>query len=548
MFREWVPQLFISLKQYSFFSFRKDLAAGLTVGIVALPLAMAFAIASGVSPEKGLFTAIVAGFLISALGGSTVQIGGPTGAFVVIVYDVIQRTGYEGLCLAGLLAALLLISCGLFRIGSWIKYVPYPLITGFTTGIALLIFSSQMRDFFGLQIDTLPAEFFAQWVVYVKSFGSTHIPSLLAGLATLILIIIFRRFFPKIPWAIASLVLVTAAAAFFQIPLPTIYSKFGSLPSTLPSLSFPSFQIPLDRVPEIVRDGFTIAFLGGIESLLSAVIADGMLGTRHKSNCELIAQGVANLGSILFGGIPATGAIARTATNVKSGAQTPVAGIVHALTLWLILLCLTSLVNKIPLATLSAILLVVSWNMSEMPHFLRIVRHANSDTVILLSAFFLTVFVDITVAIMVGMVVASFLFMKRISFSCAALPFSEDLPPADPLEKKQIPPGVQVYELQGPFFFGSAGILQNLLDQLNPPPKAFILRMRQVPLVDASGIQALKEFLEQCQKKQIVLFLSEVRGQTKKDLEHLGFTRIIGEDRMFARLSGALAQAESAMK
>lgn len=543
MFREWIPEFFFSLKNYSASLFKKDLLAGLTVGIVALPLAMAFGIASGTTPEKGIFTAIVAGFLISALGGSKVQIGGPTGAFVVIIYDILQRTGYEGLSLATLIAGILLILFGLFRIGSWIKYVPYPLITGFTTGIALLIFSSQIKDFFGLPVGPLPAGFLFQWSIYCQNCTAIDFSSLGVSIATLFLIFFFRKFFPKIPWAITSMVLVTVGIALFQIPVPTIHSKFGSLPSTLPAISFPSLFIPFDHFAEIIRDSFTIAFLGGIESLLSAVVADGMIGTRHRSNCELIAQGVANLGSVLFGGIPATGAIARTATNVKSGGKTPVAGMIHALTLWLILFCLAPLVSQIPLASLSAILIVVAWNMSELPHFIRLVRHANADTAILLTSFALTVLVDITVAIMVGMVLASFLFLKRISLSCKAFP-STELPLAGAHEKKNIPPHTEVYELQGPFFFGSADILQNLLDHLTISTKIFILRMRQVPLIDASGIQALKEFYQQCQKKNITLFLSDVHSHTRKELETFGFTKILGADHIFSHLNEALAKSE----
>ena len=540
MFQEWVPRSFSCLKRYNLTLFKKDLAAGLTVGVVALPLAMAFGIASGVSPEKGIFTAIVAGFLISLLGGSTVQIGGPTGAFVVIIYDVLQRTGTDGLALATLFAAFLLILFSLCRMGSWIKYVPYPLITGFTGGIAFLIFSSQLKDFFGLQVGPDSKGFLFEWQLYCEHCDKINVLSLGVGIMTLLFIYFFRKFLPKIPWGIASLICVTSLTIFFALPVPTIYSKFGTLPSSLPAISLPNLYVPFEKLSEVIRDGFTIAFLGGIESLLSAVVADGMLGTRHKSNCELLAQGVANFGSVLFGGIPATGAIARTATNVKSGAQTPVAGMIHAVTLWIILLCLSPLVSKIPLPSLSAILIVVAWNMSELPHFIRLVRHFNADTIILLASFSLTVFVDITVAIMVGMVLASFLFMKKMSLSCQALPFPmapSDLPPIEILEKKHIPKHVEVYELQGPFFFGSADILQNLIDNLTVLPKVFILRMRQVPLIDASGLQALKEFSEQCKKKHIALFLSDAKGQTKKELESLKYIHV------FSHLEQALTEA-----
>ncbi len=548
MFHEWLPKSFVYLRQYDRKLFKKDLLAGITVGIVALPLAMAFAIASGVSPEKGIFTAIVAGFLISALGGSAVQIGGPTGAFVVIVYDVLQRTGYEGLSLSTLLAGLLLVFLGFFRIGSWIKYVPYSLITGFTSAIAVIIFSSQMRDFFGLSINKLPASFIFQWIEYIKAFPSLHVPTLAVGMGTLICIYLLRKFFPRIPWGIASIVLATCATSFFHLPVETIYSKFSSLPTMLPKPQWPSLNVPFDKLPEIIRDSFAIAFLGGIESLLSAVIADGMLGTRHKSNCELVGQGLANIGSVLFGGIPATGAIARTATNVKAGAQTPVAGMVHALVLLLVLVFLSPLVNQIPLAGLAAILITVAWNMSEMEHFFRLVRSPTSDTAILLAAFFLTIFVDITVAIMVGMVLASFLFMKKMSAHSKTIPFEptsefpekQDL---DSIQRKQVPEGVEVYEMQGPFFFGSADILQNLIVNFTKPPKVFILRMRQVPFIDASGVQALLEFSKQCKKHQTVFLISGIHGQMKKDLETFKLTRRLGEEHVFSHIDEALTKA-----
>jgi SulP family sulfate permease len=548
MFYEWIPKSFVYLRQYRLDLFKKDLLAGITVGIVALPLAMAFAIASGVSPEKGIFTAIVAGFLISALGGSAVQIGGPTGAFVVIVYDILQRTGYEGLSLSTLIAGILLILFGVFRIGAWIKYVPYSLITGFTSAIAVIIFSSQIRDFFGLSIDELPASFLLQWALYFKMLPTMDVTTLAVGLSTLLCIYLFRRFLPRIPWGIAAIVIMTSLVALFQLPVQTIYSKFSSLPTRLPFPSLPSFFIPFDQLPEIIRDSFAIAFLGAIESLLSAVIADGMMGTRHKSNCELVGQGIANLGSVFFGGIPATGAIARTATNVKSGAQTPIAGMIHALVLLLILCFLSPLANKIPLASLSAILMVVAWNMSEAEHFLRLIRFPTSDTAILLAAFSMTLLVDITIAIMVGMVLASFLFMKKMSVHSKTIPFeatSEFPEQQDPdaIQRKHIPPSVEVYEMQGPFFFGSADILQNLIVNFTAPPKVFILRLHQVPFIDASGTQALVEFFQYCQKHQTVFLLSGVRGQIKKDLEAFGFIQKIGADHVFPHIDEALAKA-----
>lgn len=381
MFEEFVPKSYIALKErYDFSLFKRDLVAGITVGIIALPLAMAFAIASGVGPEKGLYTAIIAGFLISLFGGSRVQIGGPTGAFVVLILSIIQKTGYEGLALSTLIASLILIGLGFLRVGSWIKYVPQSLVIGFTTGIAVIIFSSQLKYF---------------------QTGS----SFLLGSGAFLLILLIRRLIPAIPWGIAAIVCATTATAVFHLPVETIHSKFGTLPQSLPWPSFPSFSIPEGQGWSIFINAIAIALLGGIESLLSAVIADQMTGRQHKSNCELVGQGIANFASVLFGGIPATGAIARTAANVKTGAVTPIAGMIHAITLFLVLFLLAPLVSAIPLAALAAILVMVSWNMSELKHFIGIARSSKGDALVLFTAFILTVFVDIVAAIGAGMAV-----------------------------------------------------------------------------------------------------------------------------------------------
>jgi SulP family sulfate permease len=555
MFREFIPKSYLYLRSgYTATTFRKDLLAGITVGIIALPLAMAFAIASGATPERGLFTAIIAGFIISALGGSRVQIGGPTGAFVVIVYDIIQRTGYEGLAVSTLIAAVILILFGLFRIGSWIKYVPHPLVTGFTTGIAVIIFSSQIKDFFGLNMGVPPADFIEKWAAYAKVIHSIHIPTFLLGAGTLLLIILVRRYIPRLPWGISAIVIATVCSYFFDLPVETIQSKFGQIPSQLPLPSLPSFHIPEGKLNEIAMDAITIAFLAGIESLLSAVIGDGMIGSRHKSNCELVAQGIANFGSILFGGIPATGAIARTAANVKTGAQTPVAGMIHAVVLFLIILFLAPIVSQIPLAGLAAVLIMVSWNMSEVGHFARLLRAPIGDVTILLTAFLLTVFVDITIAISLGMILASFLFMKRMSqysktvqltelFSESKSEFPERADP-DAISHKKVPPGVEVYEIQGPFFFGAADMLKDVLMNLERPPKVFILRMRHVPLIDASGMHALREFYQKCHSQKTTLLLSGVHGQTEKDLKKFGLTRLIGEGHIFPHIDATLREAQ----
>lgn len=548
--KEFVPKSVICLKNYTTEIFRKDLIAGVTVGIIALPLAMAFAIASGVSPERGLFTAIIAGFLISAFGGSRVQIGGPTGAFVVIVYDIIQRTGYEGLALSTLIASVFLVLLGLFRLGSWIKYVPHPLITGFTTGIAVLIFSSQIKDFFGLDMPTPPAEFIAKWSAYFDACLTCNPMTLGLSAGTLALILAIRRWIPVLPWGIAAIVAATFVSYFFHLPVETIQSKFGGIPSRLPIPSLPSFTVPFDKFPELLVDAAVIAFLGGIESLLSAVIGDGMTGGRHKSNCELVGQGIANFGSVLFGGIPATGAIARTAANIKTGGQTPIAGMVHALTLLAIVLFLAPVVSQIPLAGLAAVLMMVAWNMSEVSHFVHLLRAPVGDIAVLLTAFFLTVFVDITVAIMFGMILAAFLFMKRMSDFSKTVSLTsilrekgEEFDP-DAIAQKKVPAHVEVYEIQGPFFFGAADMLKDVMVNLEASPKVFILRMRHVPMIDASGMNALKEFFSKCKRGKTTLLLSGVHGQTEKELRKFGLTKLIGEENMLANIDAALERAE----
>ena len=554
-FHEFIPKSYLYLRNgYRFSTFKKDLAAGLTVGIIALPLAMAFAIASNVGPERGLYTAIIAGFLISLLGGSRIQIGGPTGAFVVIVYGIVQRTGYEGLCMSMVIAAIILLLLGIFRIGSWIKYVPNPLVTGFTTGIAVIIFSTQIKDFFGLHMGTPPVDFIEKCLSYFKAFPTFDPLTLSLAAGTLGIILLIRRFIPWLPWGISAIVLATAVCTLFHLPVETIQSRFGEIPRNLPVPSLPGLSIQADQFKEIFIDGITIAFLGAIESLLSAVIGDGMIGGRHRSNCELIAQGIANFGSVIFGGIPATGAIARTATNVKTGAQTPVAGMIHAIVLLLILYCLAPIVSKIPLAALASVLVMVSWNMSELGHFTRLLKAPWGDRMILLTAFFLTVFIDITVAISAGMILASFMFMKRMSqmskavslsqiFQESTVDFPEKMDPND-ISKKIVPKEVEVYEIQGPFFFGAANMLRDLLNTISFTPKVFILRMRFVPMIDASGMYGIEEFYNQCQKRGIVLFLSGVHGQTRLDLKNFGLISSIGEQKFFPNIDAALAKAE----
>jgi SulP family sulfate permease len=528
--KEFIPKSFSCLRNYNPSLFRKDLIAGVTVGILALPLAMAFAIASGVGPEKGLFTAIVAGFLISALGGSRVQIGGPTGAFVVIVYGIIQRTGYEGLAISTLIASALLLLFGLLRLGSWIRYIPHPLITGFTTGLALLIFSAQIKDLFGLKMGAPPVEFLAKWEAYFSAFPSLDVSSLALGLGTLALALVLRRWVPKVPWAIGSISIASIIAYLFHLPIETIQSKFGSIPSSLPLPSLPSLSVELKQLPELFLDAIAIAFLGGIESLLSALIGDGMVGGRHRSNCELVGQAVANFASILFGGIPATGAIARTAANAKTGAQTPVAGMIHALTLLSIIAFFSPVVSQIPLAALAAVLIVVAWNMSELHHFVQLLKAPPTDVAILLTAFFFTVFFDITWAIVVGTALSSLLFMKKMSH------FSQTVC------VKPSSPEIELYEIHGPFFFGASDLLKKL--EFNPerPPKYLILQMQKVPLVDASGMHALKEFLARCKKQNTTLILSSVNERTIKDLKRFGMIQLIGEENLVSDINTAISR------
>lgn len=556
MFQEFIPKSYLYLRSgYSFSTFKKDLVAGITVGVIALPLAMAFAISSGVSPERGLTTAIIAGFLISALGGSRIQIGGPTGAFVVLVFDIVQRNGYEGLAVSTLIASVLLIFLGLCRLGSCIKYIPHPLVTGFTSGIAVIIFSSQIRDFLGLDMKTVPADFLEKWMAYAQALGSAHPTSCLMGFGTLFLIVLIRRYAPKLPWGITSIIVSTFFYYLFQLPVETIASRFGEIPHSIPAPVWPSFHVIQGKELEFLRDGLSIAFLGGIESLLSAVIGDGMIGGRHKSNCELLGQGIANFFSVLFGGIPATGAIARTAANVKTGAQTPLAGMIHALTLFLIVFFLAPLVSHIPLASLAAVLIMVAWNMSESEHFIHLLKAPKSDVIVLLTSFLLTVFVDITTAIAVGMVLASFFFMSRmknfsrtVSLKDSFEEKNDEFPErsdVQSIEVKKVPKSIEVYEIQGPFFFGAADMLKDLLVGLEKPPKVFILRLRQATFIDASGMHALKEFYQKCQKEKATLILCELCDHITEDLDRFGFIRLLGKEFIFSSIDNALEKAKT---
>lgn len=545
MFR---PKLLTVLQEgYSKETFFADLISGLIVGIVALPLAIAFGIASGVTPEKGLITAIVAGFLISALGGSRVQIGGPTGAFVVIVYGIVQEHGVDGLTAATLIAGIMLIIMGLAGLGSVIKFIPYPVTVGFTSGIAVIIFSSQTKDFLGLQVQKLPADFVEKWKVILEHLGSFNIYSLLIALFTIIIIAYWPRVSRKLPGSLIALIFCSLLVQILHWPVETIGSRFGELPHTLPAPNLPAINFSL--IQKIIQPAFTIALLGGIESLLSAVVADGMTGGRHRSNTELIAQGIANIASSLFGGIPATGAIARTAMNVKSGGKTPLAGIIHTLTLLLILLVFGKWVKVIPLACLAGILVVVSYHMSEWRSFISLLRGPKSDVLVLVATFLLTVFIDLTVAIEIGMVLSAFLFMRRMSlvthFHAVESEIGEEkIERPEAREKLKIPEGVEVYEISGPLFFGVSYGFEETMRVISKKPKVQILRLRHVPAIDASGLHALRQFYKKCQSRDVKLILSGARGQPLKAIKMSGLTNEIGEKNITENIQDALTRAQ----
>lgn len=536
----YVPKLVTVLRRgYGFKDFQSDSIAGLTVAIVALPLAMALAIASGTTPEKGLHTAIIAGFLISALGGSRVQIGGPTAAFIPVVFTVIVRFGYGGLILCTLLAGLMLIAAGIFRIGALMKFIPQPVITGFTAGIAVSIFLSQVKDLLGLRMGGVPAEFFSRIGAYAEHLGDFNIWSLSAALASVAIIVLLRRRRPGWPGFLIAVGCVTLVCVVFGIHTETIGSRFGGIPMQLPRLSLP--HIPLERTRELFPSSFTIAFLAGVESLLSAVVADGMIGGRHRSNCELVAQGTANIASALFGGLPATGALARTAANVRSGGRSPVAGMLHAVFLLIFMLVLGPWLKYVPLAALAAVLLIVAWNMAEIESFKHLLQGPMGDRAVLLLTFGLTVMFDLTIAIEVGLVLAAFLFMHRMAevvslkSDVSLLEEDRDMPdsPAESNQRAELPPGVEVFQVSGPLFFAVANRLDEVLDQFPNPPRVFILRLRQVPLIDSSGAAALRQLVTRCARAGTRVIFSGLRQQPLEILLQMGI-RPDGEHLRFA--------------
>jgi SulP family sulfate permease len=526
------PKIFDTLKSYSSQQFTRDLMAGIIVGLVALPLAIAFAIASGVSPEKGLYTAIIAGFIISALGGSRVQIGGPTGAFIVIVYGIVQVHGVDGLVIATFMAGIILVLMGLARLGSVIKFIPYPLIIGFTSGIALIIFSSEVKDFLGLNMGSVPADFLEKWESYMGHLKSINLYAVLIGFSTLVIISFWPKITRKVPGSLIAILATTIVAQFLKLPVETIGTKFGSIPNSLPIPAFPHMNLATIKI--LFQPAFTIALLGGIESLLSAVVADGMIGGNHKSNMELVAQGTANIFSSIFGGIPATGAIARTATNIKNGGRTPVAGMVHAAALLFILLFFGKMVALIPMATLAGILIVVAYNMSEWENFLSVLKGPKSDMVILVTTFLLTILIDLTTAIEIGMVLSSFLFMRNmIKFSNVNITtgdIGDGRNDKDSLKDFVIPENVEVFEITGPLFFGATYKFKDAMRFIESPPKVLIIRMRHVPIIDATGIKTLKEVNKESKHRGTKLILSEVHSdQIMEELKEARLLFLIGK-------------------
>jgi SulP family sulfate permease len=524
----YTPKLITVLGEgYTFDRFRRDAIAGLTVAIVALPLAMALGIASGASPDKGLITAVVAGFLISALGGSRAQVGGPTGAFVVVVFNVIAQHGYDGLLLATLVAGFLLIIAGYAKLGALVKFIPHPVVTGFTAGIAVIIASSEVKDFLGLSIDKVPADFVPKWQAYFGALGSIHATTLAIGLGSLLLILGLRKVAPRVPGFLVAVVVASVAVALLHLPVETIGSRFPHIPAGLPAPALPS--ISLAKFQAILPSAFTIAFLAGIEALLSAVVADGMIGSRHRSNQELVGQGVANIASALFGGLPATGAIARTATNIRAGALTPVAGMLHALFLLLFILFATDLMAFVPMAALAAILFLVAWGMSEHKRFIGLLRMPNGDRAVLLLTFGLTVLVALTMAIAVGVTLASLLFMMRMSETVQIDAGVGEMPDDDDGEdihqRDALPTGVEVFRIDGPVFFGIASELLDTLRRIGSTPKVIILRMRRVPLLDASGATTIADILHQSNAAGTQIILSGVRPQPLAMLDRVRLGR-----------------------
>ena len=552
---DFKPQLFTTLKSYNRKTFMSDLMAGIIVGIVALPLAIAFGIASGVTPEKGIITAIVAGFIISLLGGSKVQIGGPTGAFIIIIYGIIQKYGLEGLTIATLMAGVFLIMFGMLKLGTIIKYIPYPIVVGFTSGIAVTIFTTQIKDLFGLTIDSVPSDFIEKWGCYISHLSTADLWCSLVGIVSVIIIAITPKFSKKIPGSLVAIIIMTIAAlilkTYFGVStIETIGDRF-SVSNDIPDMQVPAMT--WETIKSLVAPALTIAVLGAIESLLSATVADGVIGDHHNSNTELIAQGVANLASPLFGGIPATGAIARTMTNINNGGRTPIAGIIHAIVLLLIFLFLMPLAKYIPMACLAGVLVIVSYGMCGWRSFVALMKNPKSDVTVLLITFFLTIIFDLTVAIEVGLIIACLLFMKRMSETTDVKVIMDEINEESDivkgnLEHLTIPQGVEVYEINGPYFFGAGNKFEEIMATFGDRPKVRIIRMRKVPFVDSTGIHNLTNLCLMSKNEGIQIVLSGVSPKVHSQLEKAKFYDLIGEDNICSHINLALERAKEIIK
>lgn len=548
---DFMPQLFTSLRNYNSKTFMSDLMAGVIVGIVALPLAIAFGIASGVTPEKGIITAIVAGFIISFLGGSKVQIGGPTGAFIIIIYGIIQQYGIEGLTIATLMAGAFLVLFGVLRLGTIIKYIPYPIVVGFTSGIAVTIFTTQIKDLFGLTIDNVPSDFIEKWGAYITHFGTIDTWSAIVGVLSVAIIAVMPRINKKIPGSLIAIIIMTVAALLLKnyagvTSIETIGDRF-SVSNAIPDAHVPAMT--WETIKGLVAPALTIAVLGAIESLLSATVADGVIGDHHNSNTELIAQGVANLASPLFGGIPATGAIARTMTNINNGGKTPIAGIIHAVVLLLIFLFFMPLAQYIPMACLAGVLVVVSYGMSGWRSFLTLMKNPKSDVTVLLITFFLTIIFDLTVAIEVGLIIACLLFMKRMAETTDVKVVMDEISEESDLssgnlEHLTIPKGVEVYEINGPYFFGAGNRFEEIMASFGDRPKVRIIRMRKVPFVDSTGIHNLTNLCTMSKSEGIEVVLSGVSEKVHSQLNKARFYDLLGEQNICSHIDIALKRAK----
>lgn len=546
------PKLFSTLKTYDKSMLASDVMAGIIVGIVALPLAIAFGIASGVSPQTGIITAIVAGFIISLLGGSKVQIGGPTGAFIVIIYGIIQEYGMGGLLIATTLAGIMLIVLGLFKLGTIIKYIPYPIIVGFTSGIALTIFSTQMNDLFGLGLKDVPADFIEKWIMYGQNIANIDIWSTAVGLLSVVIIAITPRFTKVIPGSLIAIILMTVGVYFLKTyggvtSIETIGDRFQIEPG-LPEIQM--LNLSWDEIKNLFPVAITIAILGAIESLLSATVADGIIGDKHDSNTELIAQGIANIATPLFGGIPATGAIARTMTNINNGGRSPIAGIIHAIVLLMILLFLMPLAEYIPMACLAGVLVIVSYNMSEWRTFKALMRNPKSDIAVLLATFILTVIFDLTIAIEIGLMMACLLFLRRVTETTKISVLTDEIDINAESESKHndekliIPKGVEVYEIDGPYFFGIANKFEEQMVMLHDRPKIRIIRMRKVPFIDSTGIHNLTNLCRMSKKENVKIILSGVKPKVHEVLENSGFNELIGRENICSNIHEAIETAK----